>query len=489
MLQPIVWRYAFLVRYSMILVALATVATVARAEQSSSVAGTADQALLDAREARMKWWREARFGMFVHWGLYSIPAGQWDDRKWTRGGVEWIQLKAGVSADEYAQRLVPQFKPSPDFARQWAEVAKAAGCKYVVFTNKHHDGFALHDSDTTTFDAKDVTGRDLHQEIVQAIRQAGLKVGVYHSLWDWHHPDAYAGSGAVNVRGTSMKGREPKRYVAYLHRQVEELVSNYGPFDVLWFDYSSRTYQGKSWQADELLRMIRKHQPQVIVNNRLYRSAEAGWGDDWAKKRQTLDPRYGDFTTPEQHIPEGASPDVDWETCMTMNTTWGYSQHDHAWKSTSTLIRNLIDIASKGGNYLLNIGPKADGSVPEESIVRMREIGQWMDWHGESIYGTKASPFAQTPWGRCTQKQLADNTTRIYLHLFDWPQAQKLSVPLGNQVTACRLLGETPRQLDTERDQHGIQIQLSGKAPDTIASVIALDIQGLPETLPADSKP
>ena len=246
------------------------------------------------RDARMRWWREARFGMFVHWGLYAIPAGEWDGQTWNKGGMEWIQRRANVPADVYEKRLTPLFKPKRGFAKEWAELAKQAGCKYVVFTNKHHDGFALHDSAVTTFDAKDVTGRDLHKEIVDAIRAQGLRVGVYHSLWDWHHPHAYAGPGTNNPPCQTMEGRDPNIYLDYLHKQVEEVVSHYGPVDIMWFDYSSPEIQGASWRASELLAMVRRYNPNVIVNNRLYRSVEAGWPKDWSQGFK-IDSKYGDF--------------------------------------------------------------------------------------------------------------------------------------------------------------------------------------------------
>ena len=423
----------------------------------------------------MAWWRDARFGMFVHWGLYAIPAGEWDGKKWERGGMEWIQKRANVPADVYAERLLPQFKPKEGFAQEWAELAKAAGCKYVVFTNKHHEGFALHDSAVTTFDAKDVTGRDLHKEIVDAVRGSGLRVGAYHSLWDWHHPHAYAGPGTNNPNCQTMEGRDPGIYIQFLRSQLHEIVSNYGDLDVLWFDYSSKQIQGESWKANELVAMVREHQKAIITNNRLYRSPEAGWHDD--HHLEPFDNRYGDFCTPEQRIPPTGVPGVDWETCMTINTTWGYSQHDHAWKPTQTLIRNLVDIASKGGNYLLNIGPMADGSVPQETVTRMREIGDWMKVNGQSIYGTTASPFAELKWGRCTKK-VGDNSTLLYLHVFDWPTDGKLVVPgLTGKVKQATLLAGG-KVLTFDRTDQGAVIHVPTEPSDQNVSVVVVEVEG-----------
>lgn len=427
----------------------------------------------------MQWWREARFGMFVHYGLYAIPAGQWGEQTWERGGMEWIQRRANVLANVYAARLLPQFKPKEGFAEEWARLAKDAGCKYVVFTDKHHEGFALHDSDVTDFDAKDVTGRDLCREIVNAVRGQGLRVGMYYSLWDWHHPDAYAGAGTNNPPCQTMAGREPARYLDFLGSQVEEIVSRYGRLDVLWFDYSSREYQGDAWRANELMALARRRQPGIIINNRLYRSPEAGWFDD--HHLEPFDSRYGDFCTPEQRIPPTGVPGVDWETCMTINTTWGYSKFDHAWKSPQTLIRNLVDIASKGGNYLLNIGPTADGSVPPEIVERMKAIGKWMAANGESIYATTASPFAELAWGRCTTKRSGD-ATMLYLHVFDWPADGRLVVPgLTNEIGAARLLADG-RVLETTDNPGGTVVSVPDEAPDPIDSVIVVEVSAQAET-------
>ncbi len=422
---------------------------------------------------RMAWWREARFGMFVHWGLYSIPAGEWNGRKWKQGGVEWIQQRAGVPAAVYEKRLVPKFKPKADFAREWAETAKTAGCRYLVFTSKHHEGFALHDSKLTTFDAKDATGRDLFKEIVDATRSAGLKVGAYHSVIDWHHPDAYAGLGLPTVKGDVNEGRNNPAYVDYLHGQVEEIMSNYGPIDLVWWDFSSKECQGESWRADELVALVRKHQPRIVMNNRLYRSVEAGWPDksDWSKGF-SIDPKYGDFCTPEQKIPPNGVEGVDWESCMTMNTSWGYNQFDTKWKTTRTLIRNLVDVVSKGGNYLLNVGPMADGTIPEASIERMKGIGRWMDTNGESIYGTVAGPFERPAWGRYTAKPGV-----IYAQVFDWPASGPLRVAdRGTRITRAYLLADKERKsLKIEQAADGWNLHLPEKAPDADVSVIALE--------------
>jgi alpha-L-fucosidase len=431
------------------------------------------------RDNRMAWWREARFGMFVHWGLYSGLAGTWNGKPVaTSGGMEWIQQRVKADTGTYAERAIPLFKPAPGFAREWAALAKQAGARYVVFTTKHHDGFALHDSRVSEFDAGTVLGRDLVKEIVGALRAEGLRVGFYHSVIDWHHDQyEYARSqqlahplkGQPYPNGT----RDHRRYVEYLHAQANELVSNYGTVDVLWWDYSAQDFQGdEAWRAFDLMAVARARQPRIIMNNRLFRIPEAGWKSmGTAGYAPALDPKYGDFITPEQHIPDTGMPGVDWETCMTMNTTWGYSEHDRAWKSNEALIRNLVDAASKGGNYLLNIGPKGDGSVPDESIRSLRAIGAWLKTNGESIYGTRASRLPEFPWGRSTTK---GNT--LYFHVFAWPADGRLLVPgLNTRIRRARLLGGGT--LETEHADSGVIVRLPSRAPDPVASVVAVELE------------
>lgn len=427
------------------------------------------------RDARMEWWREARFGMFVHWGLYSGLAGTWEGKPVRGGGMEWIQSYVGVDTDTYAKEAKPKFVPKPGFAKEWAKLAKDAGCKYVVFTTKHHEGFALHDSKFSDYDAKDFVNRDLVKEIVDALHAEGLKVGFYHSLIDWHHPQydfklakklPYPSKAAK----AATEPRDQAKYIEFLHKQADELMSNYGKVDIVWWDYSSTEFDGDAaWGAAKLIKDVRAKQPGIIMNNRLYRRPEAGFnGMGTNNVTSRMDPQYGDFVTPEQHIPETGLGQADWETCMTMNGTWGFSEHDHKWKSSEQLIRNLIDIASKGGNYLLNIGPTGDGSVPAESVERMAAIGTWMKANGESIYGTTASKYEKVPFeGRVTTK---GKTT--YLHVFKRPADGKIALK-GDATKAALLTGG--KSLDVKKEGENFVITLPDSLPDPVATVIKVD--------------
>lgn len=425
-------------------------------------------------DARMAWWREARFGMFVHWGLYSGLAGTWDGKKVAdHGGMEWIQSIVGVDTDTYAAAAKPMFRPKPGFAKEWAKLAKEAGCQYVVFTTKHHEGFALHDSKAGDYDAGDLLGRDLVKEITDALHAEGIRVGFYHSVIDWHHPDYdFTKAKGLPYPENSSKDtrkRDHTKYVDFLHRQVDELTSNYGKVDILWWDYSSTEFDGdEAWRAFDLIAEVRKKQPGIIMNNRLFRRPEAGFtGMSTRDVSNKMDSRYGDFVTPENHIPATGLPGVDWETCMTMNTSWGYSEHDHAWKSSQQIIRNLIDIASKGGNYLINVGPMADGTIPPESVERMQAVGAWLAKNGESIHGTTASPFDKLGFdGRCTVKGEV-----LFLHVFNRPESGVIEIP-AKQTKATLLGGE---ELEAERVNGSLRIHLPASLPDPVASVIRLE--------------
>ncbi len=410
-----------------------------------------------ARDTRMDWWREARFGMFIHWGLYAIPAGEWQGR--TDFG-EWIRNNAKIPLDLYDQ-FRARFNPTAYDADAWVRMAKGAGMKYIVITTKHHDGFALFDSKQGDFDVMATPyRRDIIKALVEACRRHGVRVGFYHSIMDWHHPDYLPRRDWEKDRPAT--GADFERYVVYMKAQLRELLTNYGPIDILWFDGQWES----TWTAShgrDLYAYVRSLQPTIVINNR-------------------VGGKSGDFGTPEQEIPATGQPGLDWETCMTMNGNWGYNRADRNFKPTSVLVRNLVDIASKGGNFLLNVGPEADGRFPAESVERLAAIGRWMSKYGASIHGTEASPFAKLPWGRATRRALPGNATRLYLHVFDWPADGELVVGgLLNQPRRAFVLGDAgERALRVERRADGVAVSLPSIAPDAIDSVIVLDIDGSP---------
>jgi alpha-L-fucosidase len=424
----------------------------------------------EARDVRMEWWRQARFGMFIHWGLYAVPAGEWKGE--TNHG-EWIRTTAQIPLDEY-DRFREQFNPVNFDATEWVKMAKHAGMKYIVITSKHHDGFCLFDSKQTDFDVMSTPfKRDILKELSDACAKEGIKMCWYHSIMDWHHPDYLPRRSWETDR--SAEGADLNNYISYMKAQLKELTGNYGKIGVLWFDGEWEETWTHEYGVD-LYNYVRNLQPDIIINNRVDngRSGMAG---------MTRDGGYaGDFGTPEQEIPATGMPGLDWETCMTMNDHWGYNKYNDNWKSTTDLIRKLADIASKGGNFLLNVGPKADGTFPEESIIRLKEIGNWMDLNGESIYETTASPFQKLDWGRCTQKQIGSDT-RLYLHVFDWPQDGVLKVPgIFNEPITARLLADiSDHPLEVTRLEDALWINLSGMVHDSINTVVVLDIRGKPD--------
>ncbi|MBN2473628.1 MAG: alpha-L-fucosidase [Pirellulales bacterium] len=399
----------------------------------------------EATDQRMAWWRDAKFGMFIHWGLYAIPAGEWKGRK-VPGIGEWIMDRGHIPVQEYAP-LQKQFNPVKFDAAKWVGIAKRAGMKYIVITSKHHDGFCLFDSKLTDYDVMGAPfQRDIMKELADECHKQGIQICWYHSIMDWYQPDA--------------KGANFPKYAEHLRGQLKELLTNYGKIGVLWFD-GEWIGEWTEEQGRELEKTIRDLQPQLIVNNRI------------GKRKRSP----GDFGTPEQEIPATGMPGWDWETCMTMNDTWGFKKDDHNWKSTDDIIRKLVDIVSKGGNFLLNVGPTAEGVIPQPSVERLAAVGKWLEVNGESIYGTGASPFSRLAWGRCTQKP-----GRLYLHVFEWPTEGQLAVRgLGNSVNKAYLLADADRAaLEVAATDDSLSIRLPAKAPDPIDSVIVLEIEGEP---------
>ena len=427
-----------------------------------------------SHNARMGWWRDARFGMFIHWGVYSVPAGVYDGKPVEHAG-EWIMRWADIPVATYAA-YAKQFDPTNFNADQWVKIAKDAGMKYIVITAKHHDGFCMFHTAVDGYNIYDATPwhRDPLAELAVACRKQGIKLGFYYSeAQDWHHP----GGAAANKHPEADVDAQHHWDVAqegsfdeYIDKvdvpQVTELLSNYGPDTpaVLWWD----TPIGMTPERVAKLLPLLKLKPAIITNNRL---------DDHHLT--------GDYQTPEQKIPTNGLPG-DWETCMTINGTWGYKAADHNFKSAETLIHNLVDIASKGGNYLLNVGPTSAGEIPPGEVERLRQMGKWMDVNGEAIYGTSGSPFGHPfVWGRCTEKTTPQGAT-LYLHVWQWPADGELDVPgLKNQVVKAYLLKRNAlgmhETLKTTTGANGIFVSVPKTAPDKISSTVVLEIQGPPE--------
>jgi alpha-L-fucosidase len=424
------------------------------------------------RDKRMKWWREARFGMFIHWGLYAVPAGEYKGQRSTRIG-EWIMEWANIPRLEY-EKFAPQFNPTKFNAAEWVRIAKDAGMKYIVITSKHHDGFALYDSTVSNYDIVDATPyqRDTIKALAAEAKKQGLKFCFYYSILDWHHPsqyvDAQGKDPTAGNRTTKMKPGGKEQYLTYMKEQLRELITTYDPA-VLWFDGEWQEWWTEE-NGQELYKFVRGLKPDIIINNRVGRGRQGMQG------MSKTDRVYaGDFGTPEQQIPANGLPGVDWESCMTMNTTWGYKFYDDQWKSSETIIRNLIDIASKGGNYLLNVGPTSEGLIPGSSVERLAAVGKWMRINGQAIYGTTASPFpTQLSFGRATSKPGV-----VYLHVFDWPADGKLTVPtFGKRVRQAHLLAASKARLKVNQTADKLEIQdMPDTAPDKVATVIVLELE------------
>jgi len=375
------------------------------------------------RQANTEWFRDARFGMFIHWGVYAIPA---------RG--EWVRSAEEISIEDY-QKYVDEFNPKDYNPKEWARLAKEAGMKYAVITAKHHDGFCLFDSKLTDYKSINTPAkRDLIMEFVEAFRGEGLKVGFYYSLIDWHHPDypAYGDRQHPMRNNEECKNQkyEWNRYLDYMHGQVKELCSNYGKLDIMWFDFSYNDFRGEKWGATELVKMVRKLQPGIIIDNRLGGNMEL----------EKPEPYAGDFEGPEQYIPVRPVMDVlnrpvPWEVCMTLNNNWGYSATDKNYKTSGDVVRSLVNCVSKGGNLLLNVGPDATGKIPEESVKILKEVGVWMGKNSESIYGSSISVYPKPDWGRYTQKG-----NILYAHVFDQNIGQLCFEGLMGKVKSASLL-------------------------------------------------
>lgn len=407
-------------------------------------------------DLRMEWWREAKFGLFIHWGVYAVPAGKYGDN--TNHG-EWIMHRASIPSAEYKE-YASQFNPVKYDPAAWVQVAKEAGMKYIVITSKHHDGFALYPSDVTDWDVVDATpfGKDLLGPLVDEAQKAGLKMGFYYSqAQDWNHP---GGAKSRFEEGDGWDEAHKGDFDAYLEGialpQAKEILSRY-PLDILWWDTPTWMNEERTRPFVEALSV----RPDIITNNRL--------GID------------GDTKTPEQFVPV-TGHEGDWETCMTMNRHWGYNAYDDEWKSSEELIHKLIEICSKGGNFLLNVGPTAEGEFPEPCIERLQDMGAWLKVNGEAIYGTTAGPFSYLSWGAATRKG-----DLLYLHVTDWPDNGKLNVPITSKTAGAALLINQDKALSVSTEAERIVIKLPEEAPDPVATVVILKLAEEPEVMPLAS--
>lgn len=410
--------------------------------------------------SRTSWWQKAKFGMFIHWGVYSVPAGIYngvdisDPASGHYGSGEWIMHNLRIPVASYKE-FAKQFNPTAYNPEEWVQLAKDAGMKYIVFTAKHHDGFAMYDTKYSDWNVVKATpyGKDILRPLVEACRKYGLKIGIYYSQAnDWINKGAAHDGFWDPAQAGSMDDYIDKTAIP----QVRELLSNYGDVLEIWWDIPDEMTAGRAAKFSPVLAL----QPKTLTNNRL--------NENWTG---------GDFDTPEQSI-TASSNGRPWESCMTMNDSWGYTKNDKNFKSSSTIIRNLIKVASLGGNYLLNVGPDATGKIPQPEISILKDLAGWMRLNSESIYDTYASPFKFTPWGNATTKLTADGNTSIYLHIFNWPGGEKLHVPGVKNKLLSALVLANGKTVNGDNDDTGITLDIPVGPVDNISSVVKIVVKG-----------
>jgi alpha-L-fucosidase len=438
----------------LLLCAVVSVGAVSAFGQSQNLGARASASELE-RDRRLKWFREARFGLMIHWGLYSVPAGEWKG-KLIPGLGEWIMNRARIPISEYEQ-LAPRFNPVRFDADAWVRMARDAGMKYIVITSKHHDGFAMYGSKASKYNIVDATpfGRDVLKELAAASRKYGLKLCFYYSqTQDWHEPDAVGNDWDFSPE-------TKKDFARYLEEkvkpQVTEILTNYGPIGLIWFDTPRNITKE---QSQELVDLVHKLQPDCLVSGRV------GHG-------------LGDYDSAGDNQISVGQVKRDWETPVTMNDTWGFKRDDQNWKPTNILIQQLVQVSSRGGNYLLNVGPTSEGLIPQPSIERLTEVGKWLKINNEAVYGAAPSPFPyELPWGLLTTKP-----GRVFLHVFKWPQKALVIYGLKSKVRRAYLLSDRKglkytQQADEKMDHYALNIELPASAPDKNDSVIVLEFQG-----------
>lgn len=409
-------------------------------------------------EERMEWWSEARFGMFIHWGIYSVPAGFYQGEAQTNS-AEWIMNKAQIPLHEY-EKFADQFNPTQFNAKTFVGLAKEAGMKYMVITAKHHDGFSMFDSECNPFNIVDATPlkRDVLKELAEECAKQGLRFGFYYSqAQDWSHP-----GGLGNFWDKKMQRVSTDVYVKEKALpEVRQLLTDYGDIAIFWWD----TPRAMSKEViDSLYHITTDLQPRIITNDRL--------GEDYP----------GDHKTFERHLPKTKPADKYWEICQPISGSWGYRSDDQSFKPVSTLIRNLVDASSMGGNYLLNVSPTCLGTLAPTAIDHLHQVGAWMKGNSASIYGTEASPCTKPDWGYITMKK-NDKGTKLYLHVFDWPADGKIIVSLKNKAKTAYLLTDNSQVFSTTSSKQGITVSLTGDAPDAINSVVVLELSDAPDAI------
>lgn len=410
----------------------------------------------DQKTARLAWWKHDRFGMFIHWGLYAVPARH-----------EWVQQREQMSAEAYKARYFDLFNPDLYNPREWAAYAKKAGMKYVVLTARHHEGFSLWDTQYSAYKAPNTpAARDLIQPFVEACREVGLKVGFYYSLIDWHHPDftidgTHALRNDEEARASNSK-RDMNKYRQFMKDQIRELLTNYGKIDLLFYDFSYPGDDGKGhedWDSEGLLKLTRELQPEIIVNDRLDLN-EGEWG--W------------DYRTPEQFMPnkwpEENGKRVAWETCQTFSGSWGYHRDENTWKSNNQLIAMLIEVVSKGGNLLLNVGPTARGNFDDRAIDRLEGLGKWMYFNNRSIYGCTAAPETFKKPDNCFLTYNPE-TKRLYVHLLQWPFKTLYLPGFKGKVKYAQFLHDGSEINYTSRTAPGSHMTITAGADDLIVNL------------------
>jgi len=438
------------------------------------------------REQRIQWWREARFGMFIHWGLYAIPAGVWKDNVHAAGYSEWIMFAEKIPAKEY-EKLAEKFNPSKFDAMAWATVAKQAGMKYMVFTTKHHDGFSMFKSRLTLYNVVDATPfkRDVTRELADACRELGLRFGCYYSIdRDWYRPqgpgNAYRQNNVWDYPN-STRADFDRYFTTFAMPQVEELLMNYRP-DVLWFDGIDMKTDA---QLEDLYRTIRRLRPECLINSRI---------KTCSFPRQ-IPPPYCDYITSGDNEILERAPGFEWENPGSMNTSFGYNQNDHNWVDAKEIVFRLIDIVSKGGNYLLNVGPTAEGVIPQPSIDRLMEVGKWMAVNGEAIYGT-------SPWKVYGEGLQSENATggpakseassiairftakgnSLYCICLAWPEKNLVVRSLASkgaaqrQVVSVRMLG-SKEAITWRQTENGLVLSVPRERPCQHAFVYRIDFK------------